>query len=231
MKAVEYILLPAPYKVSRFWVCFRFQLFFKVLPQKFNCFHIPAPCFMKIASGSSGSQMIPSLPLLASFFKVLPLPQKFNRFRFHIPASNTRKCTLNIFELLHLFHWCFTHLQGTLLKRWSTSDLKVLIFIPALSHAAAKSFNARWRPDSASSTRLILPFSYLARILRAIKFCELSIKPQIIFFCYRFTLTEEVMIMWLGLVTPNAIIGCSQVDHLMAAVRLIRKHLLSATIG
>jgi len=26
------------------------------------------------------------LPFPASFFKVLPLPQKFNRFRFHIPA-------------------------------------------------------------------------------------------------------------------------------------------------
>jgi len=26
------------------------------------------------------------LPLPASFFKVLPLPQKFNRFRFHIPT-------------------------------------------------------------------------------------------------------------------------------------------------
>jgi len=44
-----------------------------------------APCFMKNASASDSlkSQMLPiSLP--ASFFKVLPLPQKFNRFRFHI---------------------------------------------------------------------------------------------------------------------------------------------------
>jgi len=36
--------------------------------------------------------MLPSsLPLPASFFKVLPLPQKFNRFylfRFHIPGLN-----------------------------------------------------------------------------------------------------------------------------------------------
>jgi len=52
-----------------------------------------ASCFMKnaAASGSSKSQMLPSsLPLPASFFKVLPLPHKFNRFhrfsfRFHIP--------------------------------------------------------------------------------------------------------------------------------------------------
>jgi len=44
---------------------------------------------MKNASafGSSKSQMLPSLlPFPASFFKVLPLPQKFNRF--HIPGSN-----------------------------------------------------------------------------------------------------------------------------------------------
>jgi len=46
-------------------------------------FHIPTLCFMKNASGSSKSQMLSSL-LPASFFKVLPLPQKFNRF--HIPA-------------------------------------------------------------------------------------------------------------------------------------------------
>jgi len=45
---------------------------------------------MKNASGSSKSQMLPSfLPLPASFFKVLPLPQTFNcfhRYRFHTPA-------------------------------------------------------------------------------------------------------------------------------------------------
>jgi len=49
-------------------------------------------------SGSSNSQILPSsLPLLASFFNVLPLPQKFNRFhrfRFHIPASNYDKFVL-----------------------------------------------------------------------------------------------------------------------------------------
>jgi len=41
-----------------------------------------APCFMKnaSASGSSKNQMLPSsLPLLASFFKLLPLPQKISR--------------------------------------------------------------------------------------------------------------------------------------------------------
>jgi len=36
--------------------------------------------------------MLPSLlPLPASFFKVLPLPQKFNRFRFHIPEQKTQE--------------------------------------------------------------------------------------------------------------------------------------------
>jgi len=47
-----------------------------------------APCFMKnsSASTSSNSQMLPSsLSIPASFFKVLPLPQKFNRFRFQLP--------------------------------------------------------------------------------------------------------------------------------------------------
>jgi len=50
----------------------------------FYCFHILAPCFMKndSASGSSRSQMLRSLlPLPASFFKVLPLSQKFNCLR------------------------------------------------------------------------------------------------------------------------------------------------------
>jgi len=56
-----------------------------------------ALCIMKNASAfeSSKSQMLPSLlPLLASIFKVLPLPQKLTvsasrfRFCFHIPAAN-----------------------------------------------------------------------------------------------------------------------------------------------
>jgi len=47
----------------------------------------------KNASGSSKCQMVPSLLALpASFFKVLPLPQKFNRYStvsfssFHTPG-------------------------------------------------------------------------------------------------------------------------------------------------
>jgi len=44
---------------SRIFFCFRFQLSIKLVASKFAS---------------------------ASFFKVLPLPQKINRFRFHIPA-------------------------------------------------------------------------------------------------------------------------------------------------
>jgi len=74
-----------------------------VIHESFLLYFIPkivagleeAPCFMKnaSASGSSKSQKLSSsLPLPASFFKVLPLPHKFNRFRFHIPAYNTYFC-------------------------------------------------------------------------------------------------------------------------------------------
>jgi len=89
VEAVEYFMFPL------------LASFFKVLPlllpQKFNRlsrfrFHIPAPCFMKNAfvSGSSKSKMVPSsLPLPASFFKVLLLAQKFNRFyRFQLPLPH-----------------------------------------------------------------------------------------------------------------------------------------------
>jgi len=63
--------------------------------------------------------MLPSLlPHPASFFKVLPLSQKFNRFQLPIPHP------------------------------W-------LIFIPSMSqHAAAKSFNACWRPDSVNESKI-----------------------------------------------------------------------------
>jgi len=69
-EAIEYFFsLPTPYKVSHFRICFRF--------------HISVPCFMKkaSASGSLKTQMLPS-SLPASFVRVLPLPQKFNRFLF-----------------------------------------------------------------------------------------------------------------------------------------------------
>ena len=65
---------------------------------------------------------------------------------------------------------CNTHWSG-FLEKWCTSDLAVLIFIPAVLHASAKLFNARWRPDSAeesrtkssaNSRRLILQFPIVA---------------------------------------------------------------------
>jgi len=98
VEAVEYFLLPLPasYKISRFRVCFHFHLlsskcfcfrFYKNLnatTASASNFYIPSPCFMKNASASSKSQMLPSLlPFSASFFKLLP--QKFNRF--HIPGA------------------------------------------------------------------------------------------------------------------------------------------------
>jgi len=106
VEAVERFLLslPAPYKDSCFTVCFRFQL----LSLKCFRFHknltastasasssaftsLSVPCFIKNVSafGFSKSQMLSSLlQHPASFFKVLPLPQKFNRFhrfRFQLP--------------------------------------------------------------------------------------------------------------------------------------------------
>jgi len=83
VEAVEYFLLPLPslLPLPASSKCFRFHKNLTAF-----CFHIHAPCFITNASVSSPSksQMFLSLlPLLASFFKVLPLPQKFNRF--HIP--------------------------------------------------------------------------------------------------------------------------------------------------
>jgi len=81
VEAVEYFLfpLPAPYKLSRFRVCFRFQLlsskcfrFYKNLNA--SIFQIHAPCCIKnvSASGSSKSQMLPSsLPASSKCFRIL----------------------------------------------------------------------------------------------------------------------------------------------------------------
>jgi len=98
VEKVKYFLLPlpAPHKVSHFWVYFRFQLlsskcfrFYKNLTAfTASAYHISAPCFIKSisTSGSLKCKMLPSsLPFPASFFKVFPLPQIFIRFRFHNP--------------------------------------------------------------------------------------------------------------------------------------------------
>jgi len=85
VEAGEYFLLPlpVPYKVVASEFASSFFLHSASTSTKFNRFHIPVPCFIKntFASGSSKSQMLPSLlPLPASFFKVLPLPQKLTAF-------------------------------------------------------------------------------------------------------------------------------------------------------
>jgi len=65
------------------------------------------------SSGSSKSQMLPSsLTLPASFFKVLPLPQKFNRFhrfRFQLPLPLPHpwlgeNCCFNLKKISHIRH-------------------------------------------------------------------------------------------------------------------------------
>jgi len=66
-----------------------------------------APCFMKNTSGSSKSQMLPSmLPLPASFFKVLPLRQKFNRFQ--LPFPHPCLWLFHLQERYHLHFYCLT---------------------------------------------------------------------------------------------------------------------------
>jgi len=112
VEAVEYFLfsLPAPYEV----VCFRFQplsskCFHKNLTASSFRFHIPAACFMKNASGSSKSQMLPS-SLPASFFNVLPLPQNF--FHFHVAlnlgcnALNLATCSVLTFLFSAIYVFC-----------------------------------------------------------------------------------------------------------------------------
>ena len=58
------------------------------------------------------------------------------------------------------FFNCFNDTPYTCRKNWTeflgrsiTSVLEVLIFIPAMSHAAAKPFNACWRPDSEEASK------------------------------------------------------------------------------
>jgi len=62
------------------------------------------------------------------------------------------------------FSTCFSDSQLTYIEHWtgflereSISVLVILIYISALSHAAAKSFNARWRPDSVEESNTKLP--------------------------------------------------------------------------
>ena len=61
-----------------------------------------APDFEKIAS-ASGSFSTLSLPLPTSFIKVLPLPQKINRFCFQLPLPHPW-CIINIAYLLYKYN-------------------------------------------------------------------------------------------------------------------------------
>jgi len=73
--------------------------------------------------------MLPSsLPLPASFFKVLPLPQKFNRFR--IPASNLSVVSESLTLTFNLLTGYFLRQQPSSLRlddvifwEWSVSEL------------------------------------------------------------------------------------------------------------
>ena len=51
-------------------------------------------------------------------------------------------------------HW------SRFLERWSTSVLAALIFIPTVSRASAKLFNAPWRPDFVKESRTVLKVDF-----------------------------------------------------------------------
>ena len=81
-------------------------------------------------------------------------------------TSNSSSCLpslVNVTPRYFNFSTCFNDTQPTCRKHWTgflerckTSVLEMLIFIPAISHAGARPFNACWRLDSeeASKTKL-----------------------------------------------------------------------------
>ena len=89
-------------------------------------------------------------------------------------TSNSSSCLISLENAKPRylnFFTCFNDTPPTcsewkdFLERCSTSVLKVLIFIPAMSHASAKPFSTSWKPDSeedsktkssAKSSRIIL---------------------------------------------------------------------------
>ena len=86
----------------------------------------------------------------------LALPDRASNFLFCFPSLvNATPRYLN-------FSTCFNDTPPTcrehwteFLKRWRTSVLEVVIFIPAKSHAVAKPFDACWRPDSEETRKII----------------------------------------------------------------------------
>ena len=82
-------------------------------------------------------------------------------------TSNSSSCLPSLVNAIPRylnFSACFNDKPPTCREHWAeflerckTSVLEVLIFIPVISHAAAKPFNACWRPDfeEASKTKSI----------------------------------------------------------------------------
>ena len=78
-------------------------------------------------------------------------------------TTNSSSCLpslVNVTPRYLNFSTCFNDTQPTckehcpgFLERGSTSVLEVLIFIRAMSHAAAKPFDECWRPDSEKSSK------------------------------------------------------------------------------
>jgi len=84
----------------------------------------------------------------------LALPICISSSSSYLPSLEN--ATFKILELLYLFRWCSTHLQWTLIRvfqKMKYLSLVMQIFIPVLSHAAAKSFNVRWRPHSVEESK------------------------------------------------------------------------------
>ena len=105
-------------------------------------------------------------------------------------TSNSSSCLLSLVNatLRYLnFSTCFYDTPPTCREHWtgflekcSTSVLEVQIFIPAVSHAAAKPFNACWRQDSekASKTKSLAKSSQLILYLTIVTSVRLSLFIQ-----------------------------------------------------
>ena len=80
----------------------------------------------------------------------------YSGIQLFVLPSVTRKCKPRYLNFSTCFSvapfTCNTHWSG-FLERWSTSVFVVLIFIPAVPHSSAKSFNARWRTDSVEEAK------------------------------------------------------------------------------
>ena len=131
--------------------------------------------------------------LNSSFFKTI----KWCRTRiaaFALPdqTSNSPSCLpslVNANPRYLNFSTCFNDTPPTCREHWTgflercnTSILEMLIFIPAMSHAAAKPFNACWKPDSEdasktkSSAKSSRPIFHLPIVIHSSVWLSLSIQ-------------------------------------------------------